>query len=345
MAAEHSKVPPRIPHEVLLSLLYKPGYRDKWAQHVQRRRGTGINQRAVAAFIAYELSDRLGKDIDPATIKDRVARALKGEVVTEATAEMFIEAFEFETHHANELRRSVLAHDMIRRVLEAPKDPAKRPDDRVTGCTSLNTIIDCSVDAFGFPRYFDVTEVFSVDTDELTEYDLRFEAVPSQCELLEGGTLKAYNVLDGTPLVGDDSSIYQLIVEFERPLTRGEVHQIRYRTHIDIKASLNELSGLTFITAGPFFPARYNVTLSARFDDLPIRPHQKVWANVVDDATLLVQEDLPAQRYCSITYPMAEDIVLSLWWDRDHQGARQHYNYSPLEEDRTALEGDEGNGG
>lgn len=135
MAAENSKVTPRIPHEVLLSLLYKPKYRDKWAQHVQRRRGTGINQRAVAAFIAYELSDRRGKDIDPATFKDRVARALKGEVVTEATAEMFIEAFEFETHHANELRRSVLAHDMIRSVLEAPKDPAKRPDNRVTGCT------------------------------------------------------------------------------------------------------------------------------------------------------------------------------------------------------------------
>lgn len=39
-------------------------------RHVQRRRGNSINQRAVATFIAYELSDYLDQDIDPATIKD-----------------------------------------------------------------------------------------------------------------------------------------------------------------------------------------------------------------------------------------------------------------------------------
>lgn len=324
---------------MLLSLLYKPEYRSKWAQYVQRRRGTGINQRAVSAFIADELSEQQGQPIDPDTIKDRVARALKGEVVTESTATMFIDAFGFSTDHANELRRSVLAHDMIRSVLEAPKDPAKRPDDRVTGCTSINTMIECSVDAFGFPRYFDVTEVSIVDTDELKEFDLRFEATPADCEVLEGGTLKAYNTLDGKPLVGEDNILYQLLVEFDRPLTRGEVHQIRYRTHLDMKDMLDEVSGPTFITVGPFFPARYNVTLSARFDEPPIRPHQKVWANVVDDATLLVQEDLPSQHYYSVSYPLAEDIVLSLWWDRDHLGARKHYNYTPTESDAPAAKG------
>lgn len=327
MGTKSSKLQPRIPHEVLLSLLYKPEYRDKWVRHIQRRRGNSINQRAVAAFIAYELSDQQNTTIDPDTIKDRVNRALKGETISQATAQMFVDAFDFAPEHARELLRSIHDYDCFRKVLEAPKDPATRQDNRDTDCLSLSTMMECSVDPFGFIRHFDVTEAILILKDGLQEFDLRFEANPANCHLLEGGTLKTYRSVQAptTSPSEEESHLYQLLIEFDRPLRAGEVHQIRYRVSLDILALLEDPLENTTVVVGPFFPSRSNVTLAARFDVPPPSVQQKIWADGSEGPSILLTESLPQQHYYSISYPIAEDVLFSLSWDKDRQGAIRHY--------------------
>lgn len=327
MGATGSKVQPRIPHEVLLSLLYKPEYRDKWVRYVQRRRGNSINQRAVAALIAYELSELQNTTIDPHTIKDRVSRALKGETISEATAQMFIDAFDFAPEHAKELIRSVQDHERFRKVLDAPKDPTARQDNRDTDCRSLSTMMECSVDAFGFIRHFEVTEAILILKDGLQEFDLRFEANPANCHLLEGGTLKTYQSVQA-PTVSpeeEEAHLYELLVEFDRPLQAGEVHQIRYRVSLDILTLLEDPLDSTTVVVGPFFPGRHNVTLAARFDVPPPSVQQKIWADGSEGPSILLKERLPQQHYYSISYPIAEDVLFSLSWDKDREGALRHY--------------------
>lgn len=324
MTSALTKVTPQIPHEVLISLLYQPANRDQWIPYVQRKRGEGINQRAVTAFMAERLSEKQQKEITPDAIKDRVNRALKGENISPETAEMFVEAFEFSPEQSRELLRAVLAHKLIQETLAATKESAyQKALEQDPGYTSISTIVETEVDRKGLPRYIDVTETIQVTADQLAEIELNFEAILDSCTVLEGGRLTHSTLLE-EPTVVEHTDYYRIYITFERPLTRGETHLIRYRVNTDREGMLKRKDRQMVLTAGPFARTGHNIVLAARFDTPPVGAHKKIWSNTITEATLLAQEDLPSQHYHSIYYPKAKDLVLSLWWDiqRDQEPTR-----------------------
>lgn len=318
---------PRVPHEILLSLLNKPPYREKWMRHVQRRRGNSINQRAVATFIAYELSDYLDQDIDPATIKDRVSRALNGEAISDATAHMFITAFEFTSAEARELQRALSAHSLSRKLAQRAETltSAERTID-TRNYTSLSTLMDGHVDRFGFMRHIIVTEIIRSEVDELTLISPRFEATDSTVTLIEGGELISMNEHERAHIHHPENTMWQLAIKPPVPIRYGQVHQIRYRIDLNIDRMLLELEDRNYASLGPFTPARFNVSLALTFDAEPSNMVQKIWSHTMKNESLLEVVELPSQQRYSMSFPIAEDTVFAYFWDADYEGAIRHYH-------------------
>ncbi|MBF0807091.1 hypothetical protein E4U03_00415 [Rothia nasimurium] len=326
-AADLVDLTPRVPHEILLSLLNKPPYREKWMRHVQRRRGNSINQRAVATFIAYELSDYLDQDIDPATIKDRVSRALNGEAISDTTAHMFIAAFEFTSDEARELQRALSAHSLNRKLAQQAETltSAERTID-TRNYTSLSTLMDGHIDRFGFMRHFVVTEIIRSEIDELTLISPRFESTDSTVTLIEGGELVSMNEHERTHIHHPDNTMWQLAIKPPAPVRYGQVHQIRYRIDLDIDPMLLEQEKCSYASLGPFTPARFNISLALTFDAEPSNMVQKIWSHTMKDESLLEVVELPSQQRYSMSFPIAEDTVFAYFWDSDYEGAIRHYH-------------------
>ncbi|HLK02262.1 MAG TPA: hypothetical protein VKU39_20465 [Streptosporangiaceae bacterium] len=83
----------------LRELLLRPGrHRRKWEQFSERGRPGQVNQLAVAEVLAHYLWDnpRTAADIDvlPRQLKDTTSRALSGTLLSKATLQLFMEAFD-----------------------------------------------------------------------------------------------------------------------------------------------------------------------------------------------------------------------------------------------------------
>ncbi|MEU6728449.1 hypothetical protein ABZ917_32480 [Nonomuraea wenchangensis] len=92
-------------------LLEREEYRMQWQYHQQRRPGTGVNRAAVAEVISGHLYD-MGERPDSTTarhIKDRVGRAIAGQVLSSETLRWFIEAFRMSPED-QDLLREAFAH-------------------------------------------------------------------------------------------------------------------------------------------------------------------------------------------------------------------------------------------
>jgi hypothetical protein len=96
--------------EYLRGLLLKPGrYRQAWEKHVVRPHDGVINQMAVAEVLAVHMLSAQGRagDVDELRyqLKERVADALSGQLLSRPTVSLFIDAFGFSGHEAKKLLR------------------------------------------------------------------------------------------------------------------------------------------------------------------------------------------------------------------------------------------------
>ncbi|WP_237200560.1 hypothetical protein [Rothia nasimurium] len=313
----------KIPQEFLRSLLLKPVYRDKWSRYVQRRRGDSINQRAVATFIAYELSDYSGQDIDPATIKDRVSRALNGDTLSGSTAHMFATAFGFTAEEERELSRTIALANLHKKltansgkVLEASESPY----------TAISTSMEAFVDAFGYIKYFHYTEVIISESDELTEIASRFESPTSTVTLLEGGTVHKISPYDRIPLNDPANDVWQTVVRTPYPIRRGQIHRLKYRIDLDLVSEI-ETTDSAFNNAlmGPYNIGKFNLCLMIHFDEAPQEIRQKFWAGAKSPETLIEDIVLQPQTYVSMSFPYLHDAAFSFAWSVRKQEALEHY--------------------
>ncbi|MDO4899010.1 MAG: hypothetical protein Q3965_06825, partial [Rothia sp. (in: high G+C Gram-positive bacteria)] len=211
---------PRLAHHILLSLLHKPHYREKWMRHVQRRRGNEVNQRAVASFIASQLSDQTHQEISPASIKDRISRALTGDVISDSTAQMFITAFEFAPQEVQELQRALLQHQMALKIAQADDKNLSSPSDY----TIMSSFLEAYIDEYGYITHFISTEVIRAEADVVTEFFPRFESETAWLSLLEGGELAHISTSKRQDAICGTNTFWKMKVTLEHPLTRGQVH-------------------------------------------------------------------------------------------------------------------------
>ncbi|QIQ02254.1 hypothetical protein [Streptomyces liangshanensis] len=81
----------------LAELLARPGpYRDRWLRQVVRATAEPVNQAAVARVLAHWLwlnGDAAGSELLPRALRDRVSRALGGQLLSADTLRLFTAAF------------------------------------------------------------------------------------------------------------------------------------------------------------------------------------------------------------------------------------------------------------
>jgi len=105
--------------EYLRQLLLKPGpYRDAWQRRVANPRDDVINQLAVAELIAGQprtaRDGRSESHMEPYQLREVVAGALSGGLLSDDTLQMFIGAFSFTEDEAGRLRRLLAGSSRIR---------------------------------------------------------------------------------------------------------------------------------------------------------------------------------------------------------------------------------------
>lgn len=326
MSADPIDLSPRIPHQILTSLLNKPRYKAKWMPYVQRRRGTTINQRAVAAFIAGQLSNDLDQEISPQKLKDRVARALKGEAISDATAQLFISAFGFSPQETREFQRALSTHSMNLRVAQRStyhSTNSAASDSRQY--VSLSTYIDGRVNEFGYLYEATVTEVIQAEEMQIETILSRFESVMLQCTMLEGGELVEVRPLTSHKPHNTSNSVHQLVIKPPHPIRKGEIHQLRYRLDLDVLGMIRSREVDNSIAFGSFSPARFNFSLRLQFDRPPTNMKQKFWNRVMNDNALLETYDLPARDMYSVYFPLIEDTLCAFYWDCQVDEACTHF--------------------
>jgi hypothetical protein len=96
--------------DYLRGLLLKPGqYRQVWEQRVERLRDGFINQLAVTEVLAAHLQSgratRGGGDLLPYRLRETVADALSGRLVSREVLALFVAAFGFSEHESERLWR------------------------------------------------------------------------------------------------------------------------------------------------------------------------------------------------------------------------------------------------
>lgn len=320
-------VSPRIPHQILTSLLNKPRYRAKWMPYVQRRRGNTINQRAVAAFIAGELSDELGQEISPQKLKDRVARALKGEAISDATAKLFISTFDFTPQEARELQRALSTHRMNLRL--ACGSASFRGDQIRSSYnqqyTSLSTLFEGRINKFGYFYEATVTEMIQAEVDVIESLLPMFESANLVCTMLEGGELVDIEKTSEIEPHTEGNSIHRLVIKPTYPIRKGEIHQVRYRLELDILSMLEEDDSEISIAFGPFSPPRFNFSFRIDFEEPPSGLRQKFWGKSLKDSNLIETHDLPPKSTHSVYFPFIEETIYGCFWDCQVEEARAHF--------------------
>lgn len=316
MSVDPIDLSPRIPHQILTSLLNKPRYKAKWMPYVQRRRGATINQRAVAAFIAGELSNDLDQEISPQKLKDRVARALKGEAISDTTAQLFISAFGFSPQETREFQRALSTHNMNLRVAQrSTYHVAKGTSSQNHQYVSLSTYLDGRVNEFGYLYEATITEVIQAEDEQVNAILPRFESVALRCTMLEGGELAEVRPLPSHKPHNARNSVHQLVIKPSQPIRKGEIHQLRYRLDLDVLRMIKSPDTDNSIVFGPFSSTRFNFSLRLQFDRSPTNMKQKFWNRVMNDDALLETHDLPSRDTYSVYFPLIEDTICAFYWD------------------------------
>lgn len=300
------------PGEILTELLSKPPYREMWGQYVQRRRGNGVNVRAVATFMAGELSDAAGQEMNPSQFKDSVRRALAGELVTDRTLNRFIVAFGFTPQETQDLWVSLVSARKRAGLypspdLELPSDSKAPSDDRVVLAQQI--ILNC--DEYGLGQTMDVTETYLVKQDNLTLIRPVIEGHELQFEVLEGGEVTG-TTSDTTLRIRDkESDIVRVYIKTPRPLRRGEIHRTRLLIHLTDTPEKDQ--SINFFRVGSRNNPKYEVTTIIRFKKAPEYITHCVWDELFEQPVL--EEYLtPGHTHYSMYYPIMDQAFCGFRW-------------------------------
>ncbi len=290
---------------------------------MQRRRGDGINQRAVAAFMAAELSEKTGVEYDPVQLKDRIGRALKGDVFTDETAGLFSFAFDFSYQDSEELRRGIAASYLNQRTHKELRRAAPIAASEQDHISLATTFVSYLNDA-GFLTRFEVTQTIQIDVEE-TDFI---------SPLFEGADLESTTVLFGGELVNladseaetfnQNNRVWKLKIKLPRTFRRGEVHQFKYRC--DINEGIEDLIPLPVssdghpkyidqVTFGPFAAPHYNLTMIVKCSKTPPNMTLNVWTSPKNREILISEPVKDVSKVFTASYPVLYKTSFGYSWE------------------------------
>lgn len=268
-------------------LLANGPYRRAWQRHAFRwRRGDPgeINQAAVAAVLArhvWEIGEASDHQALPRGMKDRVARALRGEVLSPRTLRLFIDAFDISDVEASRLWM-LLGSPPV----DAPYLMTTYPE---TGFRTVLLHEFCVVGPDGLPREQRTIQVIRAVNRGVDRYNVAIDGDVSAIEVIRGGRARPTTV-------ADDGQI-SAAIEFGRTLAPGETASFEYR--------LLFASGIQRRTNFTRSALRriHNVELRVQFDPhrLPTSVNWCVWRNPVGplrvEHAVDLDDDYSVHRY------------------------------------------------
>lgn len=211
----------------LSELLAKPPYRYKWLQYDPVRRRAGRAHQAAIAKVIEQYVDRgSGARRHPSlrSLPQRVSKAMRGEVLTPATLDLFVGAFSISGDEAARLRRLLAGSDRVR-VLTGTRAVSVETAAALgtAGHRTVSVHEHHYVGEDGLPAWHRTQQVIESVTDRLVRYPYRFDTDALTVEVEHGGRL------DG-PLYLVDREIYGIDILLDEPLARGEQTSLSYRT-------------------------------------------------------------------------------------------------------------------
>lgn len=304
---------PDLPHLVLEELLGKQPYRDMWGQFVQRRRSTGINIRAVAAFMAYELSDAAGHEISLTKFKDSIRRALKGDALTDRMVMRLISAFGFTEEESDQLWSSVIRYRSTEKSAGAPTTTTKNRGVPEREYEVLSEVLTLEIDKDGLIRQLEVTETLISQQDGLQYLMPFFEGTNLDIEILDGGELVP--LLDpshGIP-ENDLNDIYNIKVKTPYPLYKGEIHMYRLRARVNETAEDNH-DYTNHIGIGASDIPKLNITIILNFEEAPTDIRHYFWDNNAYENPVVEEILNPGRLHYSRHYPIVHKAYCGFMW-------------------------------
>jgi hypothetical protein len=302
----------------LRALLAQQGpYRRLWEQHVMRARSSEITQLAVAEVLARYLwaNPRVVGDADvlPRQLKDTVARALSGTLLSRPTLALFIEAFGISDADARRLRQlwegsgriSVLSGaravgSAAEGELRAALGPRRHqtvslhdhvsvgPDGRIARTRTLQ-VIEATADGLDWIPYL-------YDTSALTL------EVGQGCGDVSGELRQ----------ISED--VYATTIPLARELSAGETISLEYVTTYRYPGNLDDPHEREFRRA--VLRRLENVDIRVEFhqDKLPAQIWWAVWDGV--DGPVLEREPVPlgGQREVQRYLRSVEKAVVGFRW-------------------------------
>lgn len=210
----------------LTELLNKPPYRYKWLQFDPERQRTGrAHQTAIAKVLEeyVDHGDEERRNVSLKSMPQRVSKAMRGEVLTRATLELFVGAFGISADEAGRLRRLLEGSAKIR-VLSGTRMPLAEPVSGPPAGHRTTSVHDYHyVNANGLPAWHRTQLVIESITDDLTSYPYRFDTDALSVEVEQGGRP------DGTVYyVG--GGLYGVDIRLDEPLAHGEQTSLIFET-------------------------------------------------------------------------------------------------------------------
>jgi hypothetical protein len=279
----------------LAELLNQEPYRRRWLAHAERVHPGRISAAAVGELLAAYLWDaglrderetELGRQL-----KDRVGRALRGEVLSAETLSWFTHAFGFGDEEEAELWRL-----FGEAVIEQQGVPSV--GHRTVSIHELHF-----VGANGIPEYHETTHVIKALADGLRRYAYIIDTREAEVTVERGGHAEALRPFD--------KGLFVVDLCFHRSLRRGEIASLKYLTRFHYQAAPEP------ILRRQARRLVENVELRVQFHPRR-RPARVWWAEWTDLAdvpeakrAIVLDEDLAVQQYLT----SVRDKTVGFTWE------------------------------
>lgn len=282
----------------LRELLTQQGrYRRRWEQHVVRSRPGEITQLAVAEVLAQHLwsNPRVSgdKDVMARQLKDTVARALSGSLLSRSTLTLFIDAFAISGTHADQLWRLWEGSGRVT-VLSGQRAMTSRTETdlrealgpRRHQTVSMHEHVDVGSD--GRLERTRTIQVVEAIADGLDRIPYIYDTNALTLEVGQGGgenSGELYQISDG---------LYATTIPLARELSAGETISLEYETIWGHLGDLSDPNERQFRRAVVQRLENLNLSVTFHQDKLPARVWWAVWASA--NGTIVEREQVPLGR-------------------------------------------------
>jgi len=247
-----------------------------------------------------------GQDINEASLKDRVSRALRGEVLSPETLQLFIAAFRMTDEHAATLRQQREGTQQALIVIGDLEPPEQISGHQAPRHETLMLHEHHWLGPDGLPARHRTQMNIRAGVDGLSHYQYRFDTPHARVKAVRGGQCgELYQLSD---------DVWAVDLSFPRSLARGEMHYMEFWTLL--KYDVPPPREMRLETHG----RTENLDLRVQFDPMKL-PSAVWWAEwrhycgpgnkIIDQESYVLDDELSVHRYLEAI----ERAVVGFCWD------------------------------